>query len=173
MLIDEKFNQVAISMGTLLAQNKYTIVFGGGSRGLMGAAAKAALENDGIVYGFIPSFLLAKEGHNSNLDHLEIVDSMHIRKQKMADSADAFIVLPGGFGTLDELFEIITWRQLSIHQKPIIVVNSYSYWDPLKVLFNNVIENKFALPEHCPYVTFVSTPQEAVDYLISQKKPMT
>ena len=107
MLIDEKFNQMAISMGTLLAQNKYTIVFGGGSRGLMELPLKAALENDGIVYGFILHFYWQKEGHNSNLDHLEIVDSMHIRKQKWLIQQMPLLFYLGGFGTLDELFEII------------------------------------------------------------------
>ena len=163
--VDNVYRQSAILMGTLLAQNDFTIIFGGGATGLMGDASKAAINSGGEVYGFMPEFLRALEGTSLDSGYLEIVDTMHIRKQKMHDHADAFIVLPGGFGTLDELFETLVWRQLDLHYKPIIIVNIQSYWDPLEKIFHNVIDQNFAKLTHRSYLTFVTTPEEAVERL--------
>ncbi|RZI46937.1 TIGR00730 family Rossman fold protein [Candidatus Finniella inopinata] len=164
-LVDITYHQAAALLGTLLAKQGFDLVFGGGATGLMGATSKAAIENGGSVYGFMPEFLRALEGTELDANHLEIVDTMHTRKQKMYDHADAFIVLPGGFGTLDELFETLGWRQLELHLKPIVVVNTLSYWDPLKKLFECVIDNNFALPKHRQYLTFVDTPEQAIESL--------
>ncbi len=163
--VDVNYHQAATLMGTLLAKNKFTLIFGGGATGLMGATSKAAIESGGKVYGFMPEFLRELEGTELDNEHLEIVDTMHTRKQKMYDHAEAFIVLPGGFGTLDELFETLGWRQLDLHRKKIIIVNIQSYWNPLKKLFDSVIDNNFASPNHRPYLTFVNTPEEAIDCL--------
>lgn len=163
--VDSIYRQSAILMGTLLAKNDFTVVFGGGATGLMGDVSKAALENNGNVLGFMPEFLREIEGTILDNGSLEIVDTMHIRKQKMHDHCDAFVILPGGFGTLDELFETLVWRQLDLHQKPIIVVNINSYWDPLKKLFDAVIENNFALPAYRSCLVFVNTTEEAIKHL--------
>jgi uncharacterized protein (TIGR00730 family) len=163
--VDVSYKQAAILTGTLLAKNGFILIFGGGATGLMGATSKAAIKNGGEVYGFMPEFLRALEGTTLDNGQLEIVETMHIRKQKMYDHSDAFVVLPGGFGTLDELFETLVWRQLALHHKPIIIVNTQSYWDPLKKLFENVIDNNFALPTYRSYLIFVDTPEEAIERL--------
>ena len=165
--LSNDYHQAATLMGSLLAKNDFTLIFGGGGAGLMGGISRAVLENGGKVYGFMPEFLRVLEGSEIDIENLEIVETMHIRKQKMHDHADAFIVLPGGFGTLDELFETLGWRQLNLHQKPIVIVNTLGYWDPLKKLFDNVIDNNFASHEHRNYLIFVETPEEAIKYLKS------
>ncbi len=163
--VDPIYKEAASQLGLLLAQNNLRMIYGGGAVGLMGTTAQAVLENGGEVRGFTTSLLVKIEGIQTNLSHLEIVDNMYIRKQKMEENADAFIVLPGGFGTLDELFETLTLRQLNIHKKPIIVVNFQGYWSLLKALFNSVIDQNFALPHERTFITFVETPQQAINYL--------
>jgi uncharacterized protein (TIGR00730 family) len=134
-------------LGTLLAENDVRLIFGGGRIGLMGLAADAALSADGEVVGIIPDFLQDLElGHNGCTE-LIVTDSMHSRKQKMAELADGFAILPGGLGTLDEAFEIITWRQLRLHDKPVVIVDVDGYWQPLRALIDRIAEDNYMRPE--------------------------
>lgn len=125
------YKETAEHVGALLAQNQYKLVFGGGHVGLMGIVANSSLTHGGYVQGFMTSFLDQLEGGHQNISELHIVESMHERKQKMFENSDAFVILPGGFGTLDEAFEMITWKQVGIHTKPIIFLNINNYWRPL------------------------------------------
>ncbi|WP_133127278.1 TIGR00730 family Rossman fold protein [Legionella nagasakiensis] len=167
---DAPYQEVAARTGELLAKSGFNIVYGGVRLGLMGILADHALANGGYVTGIIPALLTELEGAHPALSDIQIVDSMHTRKLKMSALADAFIILPGGFGTLDELFEILTWRQLRLHDKPIIIINTIGYWDPLKALVHNVIEEKFAAPGHANLVSFVLTIDEAIDTLTEVSK---
>ncbi len=121
----------ARATGSLLAREGIELVYGGGHRGMMGELADAALAAGGRVVGIIPRHLMKPEVAHRELTELQVVASMHERKQRMADRAEAFLVLPGGFGTLDELFEMTTWRQLGLHRKPLVMVNSEGYYDAL------------------------------------------
>lgn len=127
----ETFLKIATDVGRALGENGIRLVYGGGDIGLMGAVADAALAAGGEVIGIIPEHLKNAELGHRGLTELKIVDSMHTRKRMMFDLSQAFVVLPGGMGTLDETFEIITWRQLRLHDKPVILVNLGGYWDPL------------------------------------------
>lgn len=169
--VDSIYRETAARTGELLAKSGFNIVYGGGRLGLMGIMADSALANGTHVTGIIPKLLKEIEGTHPGLSKIEIVDTMHTRKRKMSELADAFIILPGGFGTLDELFEILTWRQLQMHDKPIIVVNTNGYWDSLKDLIYNIIEEKFATPAHAAFAKFVSSPDEAIDTLIDVPEP--
>lgn len=159
------YKDAASRMGEILARAGLQVVFGGGKLGLMGIVADNALAHGARVVGIIPKLLEDFEGAHPTLSELHIVDTMHTRKKKMSDLADAFIILPGGFGTLDELFEILTWKQLQMHEKPVIVVNVNGYWDPLKKLIHNIIEQHFAPTSHALFATFVDSPDEVLDIL--------
>ncbi len=145
---DPMYRQAAIDMGRVIGENKLGLVYGGGRLGLMGLVADAVLHHGGRAIGFIPEHLNDREGAHLGLTELHIVDTMHTRKKNMSEHADMFVVLPGGFGTLDEMFEIITWHQLKLHNKPIVLVNINHYWDPLVQLINTVVDKKFAHSEH-------------------------
>ncbi|MBI4031828.1 MAG: TIGR00730 family Rossman fold protein [Proteobacteria bacterium] len=145
---DEVYKKAARDTGRALASAGVRMVYGGGKSGLMGIAADAALAAGGKVTGIFPKFLEKFEPAHDGLTDHQIVDTMHERKQRMAKLADAFVVLPGGFGTLDEFFEILTWRQLKLHEKPVIVVNIENYWGPLLQAIDGIIEKKFARPAH-------------------------
>jgi uncharacterized protein (TIGR00730 family) len=143
----ESHHEAARRLGTILAENGIRLVFGGGHIGLMGVAADAALAAGGEVIGIIPDFLQDLElGHNGCTE-LIVTDSMHSRKQKMAELADGFAILPGGLGTLDEAFEIITWKQLRLHDKPIAVVDVDGYWTPLRAMVDQMIAQRYMRPE--------------------------
>ncbi|MBX3487220.1 MAG: TIGR00730 family Rossman fold protein [Candidatus Paracaedibacteraceae bacterium] len=169
--VDAIYRDVAARTGEMLAKSGFNVVYGGGRLGLMGIVADNALANGAYVTGFIPTILREAEGAHPGLSHLEVVDSMHTRKRRMSELADAFIILPGGFGTLDELFEILTWRQLQMHDKPIFIINTNGYWDPLKSLIHKVIEEKFATPAHATFATFVASVDEAIDLLVDVPEP--
>lgn len=161
---DAAYKNAAIELGNLIGQNGYGLVYGGGRLGLMGLVADAAIDSGGVAVGYTTEHLDEREGAHPNLSELHVVDTMHTRKMKMSQKGDMFVILPGGFGTLDELFEILTWRQINLHQKPIVIVNINNYWDPLKNLMEQVITQKFAKDEHRLLVHFVSTPKEVIDY---------
>lgn len=141
---DAAFSQAAGSLGRLLAERGVRLVYGGGSIGLMGVVMGAVLEHGGEVTGVIPEFLMRREVGNPELTELVVVDSMHARKRRMFELSDAFAVLPGGLGTLDETIEIITWRQLGLHDKPIGVLSVRDYWASLERLVDGVIDQEFA-----------------------------
>ncbi len=133
----------AKKLGKELAQQKITLIYGGASVGVMGAVADAVLAEGGKVIGVIPTFLEKKEISHKHLSELMIVNSMHERKAKMAELAEGFIALPGGPGTLEEFFEIFTWAQLGLHQKPCGLLNVNNYYDPLIELFNHMTREQF------------------------------
>jgi uncharacterized protein (TIGR00730 family) len=128
---DEAFANAARELGAQLAKNQCTLVYGGGKVGLMGIVADEVLRNSGKVIGVIPSFLYQREVGHDGLSQLEIVGSMHERKKRMAELADAFIAMPGGWGTLDELAEILTWRQLGLVKSPVGLLNTAKFFGPL------------------------------------------
>jgi len=135
--------QQAVNLGRALAANGMGLVYGGASIGLMGALADAALEGGAEVIGVIPEALAAREIAHNSLSELHVVGSMHERKARMASLADAFIALPGGFGTLDEFLEILTWAQLGIHRKPCILVNTAGYYDGLLRFLDHAVTEDF------------------------------
>ncbi len=158
--------EAARELGALLANRGIGLVYGGGSVGLMGALASAALDAGGDVIGVIPRALMGRELSHPRLKQLHVVDSMHARKALMAEYADAFIALPGGFGTLDELFEIITWAFLGIHCKPIALVNTHAYFQPLLVLFEHLVKQEFAVATQRDAVVVRPTPKEVLHALL-------
>jgi len=136
----------ARDIGTLLAQNNLRLVYGAGDVGLMGAVANATQDGGGDVFGVIPTHLLALEVGKTDLTQFIITENMHERKKLMFMNSDAIITLPGGAGSLDELFEVLTWAQLGQHSKPIFLLNTEGYWDPLITLIDHQIESGFADP---------------------------
>jgi uncharacterized protein (TIGR00730 family) len=142
--VDERYRAAAAELGHSLAGAGFTMVFGGGRIGLMGLAADAALAAGGQVVGVIPAALRDRELAHAGVSELIVVDTMHDRKRVMAERADAFAVLPGGIGTLDEFFEILTWRQLGLHDKPIFLVDVAGYWEPLRALLDHIVAHEFA-----------------------------
>ncbi len=146
----------ARALGRELVQHGVRLVYGGGRVGVMGTLADAVLEGGGSVTGIIPDFLMRHEVGHSGVTQLEVVATMHQRKARMAELSDGFVVLPGGLGTLEELFEIVTWKQLGLHTKPIVVVNSAGYWDSLRTLINEITAAGYARPENAELAVFVS-----------------
>ncbi len=143
-----EYRELAVGLGSLLAEKGIGLVYGGGNVGLMGVVADAALAAGGTVIGVIPRVMLEWEVGHEKLTRLEIVDSMHARKARMAELADAFIALPGGLGTFEELFEILTWAQLGFHTKPIGLIDTCNYYAPLVQLLERGVEEGFMKPEN-------------------------
>ncbi len=141
---DERFATLARDFGHMMAANNITLVYGGGSVGLMGVVARAVMEHGGKAVGVIPRHLDQVEITQKDLSELHVVEDMHTRKRKMFDLSDAFVSLPGSIGTLDETIEIITWRQLGLHDKPVLLVNEQNYWDPFITLVKHMCDNGFA-----------------------------
>ena len=137
------YKEVAKSLGKTLAQLNIRLVYGGGDVGLMGALAQAVKNEKGSVLGVIPTHLLNVEAKGNNSDDLIVTENMHERKKVMFMNSDAIIALPGGLGTLDELFEVLTWAQLELHRKPIFILNIDGFWEPLLNLITRIIKNEF------------------------------
>ena len=142
------YREAAKSLGKVLAARNITLVYGGGSVGLMGILARAVVEQGGNVIGVIPKAIAEMEVAFTDLQDLRIVDDMHSRKALMADLADAFIALPGGLGTVEELMEILTWSQLGFHQKPAGILNIAGFFDPMLAFLEQLSEEEFIAPEH-------------------------
>jgi uncharacterized protein (TIGR00730 family) len=142
------FAEAARALGTALAAEGLAVVYGGGNVGLMGVVADAALAAGGEVVGVIPDFLMAKELGHTGVTRLEVVPSMHERKALMAELSDGFVALPGGFGTFDELFEILTWGQLGLHAKPVVALDVAGYYEPLVALVAGAVDGGFVRPQH-------------------------
>ncbi len=137
------YMEKARQLGNIIAERELLLVYGGASIGLMGSVADGALEAGGKVHGILPDFLFKKEVGHSGIQKLEIVDSMHTRKKNMYEISDAFIILPGGIGTLDELFEILTWSQLGLHDKPIGIYNINNYYNQILTFLESTISEGF------------------------------
>ena len=140
--------EAAAELGRLAAGRGIGIVFGGGHVGLMGALADGALDAGGKVTGIIPEHLRDLEVGHNGVTEMIVVDSMHTRKRRMFELSDAFCALPGGLGTLDETFEIVTWKQLGLHDKPVVLVNLDGFWDPLLALLAHQLEAGYIRPRH-------------------------
>jgi len=145
----------AARLGELLAREGITLVYGGGGVGLMGVLANAALKAGGKAVGVIPGFLVRREAGHPALTKTVVVDTMHQRKYEMFERSDAFVVLPGGIGTLEEFFEVLSWRTLGLHTKPIVIVDQGGYWQPLAALLRASVEGGFADPSHLALVAFI------------------
>ncbi|QOV12339.1 TIGR00730 family Rossman fold protein [Viridibacillus arvi] len=163
--------EVAKKLGKELAKRDITLVYGGASVGVMGAVADAVLEAGGKVIGVMPSFLEKREISHKNLTELIVVDSMHDRKEKMAELADGFMALPGGPGTLEEFFEIFTWAQLGLHQKPCGLLNINHYYDPLIALFNHMSDEQFLHEKYRTMALVDNEPSGLLDQFNSYEAP--
>jgi len=155
----------------MLGNQNYELVYGGGSTGMMGFVADACLQAGGKVIGVIPSFLLAKEIGHKGLTQLIEVESMHARKQKMADIADAFVALPGGMGTMDELCEIVTWSQLGLHNKPIGLLNTAGYFTPFINFLEHMVGQRFLSQDNRNIMVDDESPTRLIDKLLHYNAP--
>lgn len=158
--VDDRYKTAAASLGALIAARGLQLVYGGGRVGLMGIVADAALGAGGQVVGIIPEHIQALEVEHTGLTELHVVDSMHTRKRMMFDRSDAFIVLPGGLGTLDEAFEMLTWRQLKLHEKPVVFVDIDGFWRPFLRLVDHMVAQGFVRPENRDLYQVVETVEE-------------
>ena len=156
---------VAEELGHLLASKSINLINGAGSIGLMAATSNAALASGGTVTGVIPQFMVEQGWHHTGLTQLIATETMHERKRLMADMSDGVIALPGGCGTLEELLEIITWKQLGLYLKPIVVLNVDGYFNPLLEMLHKAIDENFMRPEHGNIWVVAETPEEAVQLL--------
>lgn len=145
--VDDKYKEAAVTLGSLIAKEGWGVVYGGGRVGLMGLVADATLQSGGVVTGIIPSHIKDREVQHEELTELIVVETMHVRKQMMVDKSQAFVILPGGLGTLDELFELLTWKQLGLHDKPIIIVNIDGYWSEMLSAVKYIASQKFMREE--------------------------
>ncbi|HEY6494581.1 MAG TPA: TIGR00730 family Rossman fold protein [Trebonia sp.] len=165
MGVGPAFAEAAGSLGRTLAERHIRLVFGGGRVGLMGAVASAVTENGGEAYGVITEALRAMEIAYDGLTSLKVVETMHERKAAMADAADAFVMLPGGFGTFDEFFEVLTWTQLGIHAKPCGVLDVAGYFAPLRAMLDGAVANGFVHAAHRDMVVIDDDPARLLDRL--------
>jgi uncharacterized protein (TIGR00730 family) len=154
--VAQSYKDAAVLLGRLAGEQGIEIVYGGGRVGLMGLVADAALAAGGKVTGIIPRHIVEMEVAHRTLSELIIVETMHQRKRMMVDRSDAFVILPGGLGTLDEAFEILTWKQLQLHDKPIVIANIDGYWDPLLTLVRHGVDEGFVRPRHAGLFTEVT-----------------
>ena len=141
-----RFVEAAIALGKVFAENNIRLVYGGGSVGLMGAVAKSTLDHGGSVTGIIPDFLRARENSLTRIQEMIVTPDMHERKRLMFERSDAFVALPGGVGTLEELVEQLTWQQLGRHSKPVLLANIDNFWEPLLALLTHMRANQFIRP---------------------------
>ncbi|WP_283148674.1 TIGR00730 family Rossman fold protein [Silvimonas soli] len=160
-----EYAAAARELGQLLAQRELTLVYGGGRVGLMGVMAQAALEAGGKVIGVIPEFMQERELGLTECTELIVVDSMHTRKARMAELADAFIAMAGGFGTFDELFEILTWGQIGIHGKPVGVLNTAGYYDGMRQFLDATMTEGFVRESELAKLQCADTPAALLDQL--------
>lgn len=163
--VDPIFLEAAKALGTSIAGRGWRLVYGGADVGLMGELANAALAAGGKVTGVIPSALVSREIAHPGLTELIETASMHERKAEMAKRADAFLVLPGGLGTLDEMCEILTWRLLGIHEKPVVLINTAGYWNRFLHLLDGAVEAGFLRPPHCAFCQTAADADAACEML--------
>jgi uncharacterized protein (TIGR00730 family) len=166
------YRSAATELGSLLAAQGRRLVYGGGNVGLMGVVADAALASGGSVVGVIPQHLLDLEVGHQALTELRVVHSMHERKQQMSELADAFVLLPGGLGSLEEFFEIWTWGQLGLHRKPYGILNVAGYFDALLAFLDHAAEERFLHPEHRRLVVVAGHAADLLEKLDSAQAPV-
>ncbi len=169
--IREDYRLAAYQMGEELARSGLRLVYGAGKTGLMGAVADGALSAGGEVTGVVPVYLNTPQLIHASLTRLEVVENIHQRKARMNELADAIIALPGGYGTFEELFEAITWAQLGIHQKPIGLLNTLRYFNPLLQMVQNALDEGFIYPEHLNLLMSASEPAALLNSLRQYEVP--
>jgi len=165
------YREAARQLGDELAARNLGLVYGGASVGVMGAVADAVLERGGQAFGVIPHSLATKEVAHDGLDELFVVASMHERKAKMAELSDGFIALPGGWGTIEEIFEMLTWAQLGFHEKPCGLLNVASYYDHLVAFLDKAIEDQFVKKEYRPMIIMDDSPGSLLDRFSEYRAP--
>jgi uncharacterized protein (TIGR00730 family) len=158
--INPAYAEAARSLGGLLARNKMRLIYGGGNVGLMGIVADAVMAGGGEVIGIIPDFLLKREVGHRGITSLEVVETMHERKKRMADLADAFIALPGGWGTMEELTEVLTWRQLGLIKQPVGIINVNNFFDPLLDQLRKMVQEEFVRPAYLNVLLVETSPEK-------------
>jgi uncharacterized protein (TIGR00730 family) len=163
------YSDAARRLGLLLARTSARLVYGGGKVGLMGILADAVMAEGGTVTGVIPTFLMEKEVGHRGISNLEVVDSMHQRKQRMADLADAFVALPGGWGTLEELSEILTWKQLQLITQPVVLLNTNQFFDPLLDQMRLMEKEGFLHSGNLKFLLVGKTPEDVISLLTGRK----
>lgn len=163
--VDQVYKDAAVELGTLLANNGWGLVYGGGRVGLMGLVADSALAAGARAVGIIPKHIQSREIEHTDLTELHVVDTMHVRKQMMVDRGDAFVILAGGLGTLDEFFEILTWKQLGLHDKPVVMVNINGYWTKMIEAIRHIADEKFMRIEDLNMFRVVESVAEVADAL--------
>lgn len=169
--IDDDSKHAAADVGAALGSRKIRVIYGGGCSGLMGPLADATLKAGGEVTGIITKFIRDRERQHTGLTELVVVDDMHVRKHMMFDKAEAFVVLPGGFGTLDETFEVLTWKQIGLHNKPILIFNHQHFWSPMLDLLRHMISRGFAPPEDTGLYKVVRNIDEMLEALAAPITP--
>lgn len=168
---DPAYENAARALGRLMAEKGIRLVYGGGHVGLMGVIADAVLDAGGQVTGVIPDFLRRREVGRDDLTELVVTDSMHSRKQRMFELADAFVALPGGLGTLDETIEVATWKQLGLHAKPIVILDAAGYWGALSVLLTSVVKGGFAYGDIQTLWSVVDSAEQVFDAIDAAARP--
>jgi uncharacterized protein (TIGR00730 family) len=166
---DPVFMQHAKELGVFLGKNNITLIYGGGKKGLMGAVANAVMENGGKVTGIIPEILIGWEHQHTGITDLQVVADMHARKKIMYDLSDAAIILPGGNGTLDEMFEMLTWNTLKIHNKKLILLNSAGFYNHLISHMQQMQQSRFLYENWQDRIVVASTPDEVISSLASDR----
>jgi uncharacterized protein (TIGR00730 family) len=169
---DPAYLAAAEALGTALAAARMRLVYGAGDVGLMGAVARAAMAAGGETFGVIPAHLVAREQGRRDLSRMVVTETMHERKKVMFMNADAIVTLPGGPGSLDELFEVLTWRQLGLHEKPVYLLNVEGYWEPLRGLLNHLVDNGFAEPGFLDFLLTRDTVADLMRSLEALAKPV-
>jgi uncharacterized protein (TIGR00730 family) len=169
---DPAYLAAAEALGTALAAARMRLVYGAGDVGLMGAVARAAITAGGETFGVIPAHLVAREQGRRDLSRMVVTETMHERKKVMFMNADAIVTLPGGPGSLDELFEVLTWRQLGLHEKPVYLLNVKGYWEPLRGLLNHLVDKGFAEPGFLDFLLTRDTVADLMRSLEALAKPV-
>lgn len=168
--IDEAFFEAARQLGKGLAEHNMRLVNGAGSMGLMQASADACLQAGGEVIGVIPTFMVEQNWHHTGLTELIETPDMHVRKQTIAEMNDGCVALPGGCGTMEELLEIITWKQLGLYLNPVVILNVNGYYDPLIAMLERSAEYNFMRKQHLDIWKVASTAEEAIEMLLTTPK---
>ncbi|MEM1360330.1 MAG: TIGR00730 family Rossman fold protein [Pseudomonadota bacterium] len=164
---EPSYSVAAEELGKAIADNGCRLVYGAGDIGLMGKVATATLAAGGVTFGVIPQHLVAREVAKSDLTTIVVTETMHERKKVMVMNSDAIAVLPGGYGTLDEFFEVLTWKHLGLHCKPIVLINIDGFWDPLVTLFRHVADQRFADTELAESIIVADSVAEAIPALLN------
>lgn len=162
---NELYVNDANAVGTILAQNNITLIYGAGNKGIMGAVANGVLDNGGKAIGIIPTLLQEQEHMHLQLTETHVVADMHVRKRMLYEKADAAMILPGGHGTMDELFEMLTWNNLKIHQKQIFILNSAGFYDNLIAHINTMYAEGFLYCNPIEEITVIQSPTEIISFL--------